>query len=216
MGAIKTLITFERRTQNGELIERREQESRSWLKHLWDLAYLPFSYQQLLLINDIGGVARTLGFPGSSLNPHCNLQINGPSGGGTVIGIVGQTAVYSTPLASENMGIVVGTSNAAVVATQDALTTKVAHGEGAGTLLYGGTEVYGLTFANPNGSFKIRRYFTNVLGGNVTIQEVGIYSPGYKNNAEVNLFCIARDVCGAIVVANTEILEVTYTVQITV
>ena len=104
----------------------------------------------------------------------------------------------------------------AVTPTDDKLVTKIAHGEAATQLLYGGTELYGLTYANPNVSFNIRRYFTNVAGGAINVTESGLYSPGYSANVISYLFCICRDVFGAVTVNNGQILVVVYTVQTTV
>jgi len=85
---------------------------------------------------------------------------------------------------------------------------------------YGSCEVSGLSVVNPNASFIIRRLFTNNSGGDVTVRECGIYagsswSPsGYSGSFPL---CICRDVVSPdIVVANGEVLAVTYTPQITV
>ncbi len=85
---------------------------------------------------------------------------------------------------------------------------------------YGACEVSGLSVVNPNASFIIRRLFTNNSGGDVTVRECGIYagsswSPsGYSGSFPL---CICRDVVSPdIVVANGEVLAVTYRPQITV
>lgn len=124
---------------------------------------------------------------------------------------------YSTPQKGEDIGIVVGTGGGGPATSDDKLATKILHGETAGKLLYGGTELYGLAFVGANGQFTIRRYFTNVLGGDIEVTEVGLYSPGFSTTAKsCYLFCIARDVFAHIHVLNTEILEVTYVPNITV
>jgi len=221
---IKTTLTLERFSPHGDLLEKREQESRSWLKHFLDLLYLPcarFDYTT----NDIGGTPRGLcGFIDST-SAWGTLKV-ASTPGNTQICVhtaSGGSAAYcrDTPQKGEDIGIVVGTGNAAVTPAQDALQTKVNHGEGAGQLLYGGCELYGLTFADPNGQFTIRRYFTNVLGGNITIEEVGIYTPGVTGaipnpTTSCYIFCAARDLTGGVLVANGELLRVTYVVQITV
>ncbi len=85
---------------------------------------------------------------------------------------------------------------------------------------YGSCEVSGLSVANPNASFIIRRLFTNNSGGDATVRECGIYagsswSPsGYSGSFPL---CICRDVISPdIIVANGEVLAVTYSPQITV
>jgi len=66
------------------------------------------------------------------------------------------------------------------------------------------------SYVNPNGSFTVRRYFTNKSGGTITVNEVGIY-------ALKKILAIARDlVSPAVNVLNNETLKVEYTFQITV
>ena len=76
---------------------------------------------------------------------------------------------------------------------------------------YGGQEVVpDLAFANPNGTFTLRRYFTNKTGGTVTINEIAL-------QAMRGGVPIARDlVVGGQDVLNNETLKVEYTFQITV
>jgi hypothetical protein len=76
---------------------------------------------------------------------------------------------------------------------------------------YGGCEVVDdESYVNPNGSFTVRRYFTNKSGGSITVNEVGIY-------ALLKELAIARDlVSPGVAVADGETLKVEYTCQITV
>ncbi|MBA7568500.1 hypothetical protein ES708_10229 [subsurface metagenome] len=222
---IKTKIILARFSHDGRLLERREQESRSWIRHFFDLLYPIAAATDLPLINDIGAVPREL-----CSEPASNALNTGPSPNlvvGSTPGNIQQlvrdgagsaaSCAYKEEILGEDIGIVVGTGGGGPTPTDDKLATKILHGETAGTLLYGGTELYGLTFAGPNGQFTIRRYLTNVLGGNILVTEAGIYSPGMSTTGgTAYLFCIARDVFGAVTVANTEILMVTYVVQITV
>ncbi|MBA7589945.1 hypothetical protein ES708_32044 [subsurface metagenome] len=85
-------------------------------------------------------------------------------------------------------------------------------------LEYGGCELIGIAFSDPNGEFTIRRYFTNNSGGLITVEEVGIHAVGTKGSYPYGAwpFLIARDLTGGIAVADTEILRATYVPQITV
>lgn len=223
MGKINVILTLEKRDAiSGNLIERISQPSRSWTRHFFDLLYEEVGdvVNTLSNINDITSTGRTLGNTANSNNCFPNLMIGCPPGNVTaMIPAVGDSSrqmwCNNTPYAGDSFGLVIGTGNTAVTPTDDKLVTKIAHGEGAGQLLYSGTEVYGLTFANPNGSFNIRRYFTNVAGGNITMQECGLYSPGVTGTSAY-IYCICRDVFGAVSVANGQILSVVYTVSITV
>jgi len=217
MGKIITKLGLARYDSDRQLIEKRTQPSRSWIKHFFDVTFPLFAQQQLTNIPDVGANNRTMGTLSGSPKP--NLMVGSP--GGSVQQILaakwnGYSINYYTPLSGQNNGIIVGSNNTAVTTGDNALNTRINHGVAAGELLYGGTEIFGLTFANPNGSFTIRRFFENVSGGDVTVQECGIYCPGWNAAEYTYQFCIARDITGAIVVATTEILEVTYTVQITV
>lgn len=82
-------------------------------------------------------------------------------------------------------------------------------------LEYGGTEIVGMSFSNPNGQFTIRRYFTNSSGSSVTVNEVGIQAMGQI--VDVYPFLIARDVVSpGVEVAAGQILRATYVPSITV
>ena len=76
---------------------------------------------------------------------------------------------------------------------------------------YGGCEVVDdLAFSNPNGTFTLRRYFTNKTGGTVTINEVGIQAMTGGVPIARDLVALGQDVL------NNETLKVEYTFQITV
>jgi hypothetical protein len=87
---------------------------------------------------------------------------------------------------------------------------------------YGACDVSGLTVANPSAEFDIRRLFTNRSGGAITVRECGIYAAfpdTYSGSfcGSGGAVCICRDVIAPdLVVADGEVLAVTYTPQITV
>ena len=86
-------------------------------------------------------------------------------------------------------------------------------------LEYGGCELFGRLTANPNDQFSLRRLFTNKSGSAVNIQESGIYAAAaaYGTFCNAWAFCIARDVIApAINLPDGQVLQVTYTPQITV
>jgi hypothetical protein len=203
---LTTTLTLEKRDQNGFILDRREQPSRSWLKNYINMMYVLSGYgvNTIAAVTDIGGTSRAFG---ASKNSY--LHIGSPAGYTTLYPFVGG----SNMVLGENMGVVVGSGSTAVTPTDSKLETQILHGETSGKLLFSSTELYAITFTNPNGSFKIQRYFTNKSSGNVTIEECGIYALGGSTYS----FCICRDIVSpAVVVATTEILLVTYTVGITV
>lgn len=229
---MRTKLILERFDKEHQLLERREEWSKSWVKHLFDLEYQPLGYavNTLPTVADIGGVNRVLRVTGGGRAQAANMFIAAPPGnmgsyplaetfpgGGALVSGMWYITT-GVGLKGDDFGIVVGTGGGGPAPADNALTTKIAHGETAGTMLYAGVELYGLTFANPNGQFTIRRYFTNVLGGAIAVTEAGIYAVGWVSAAPDigSVFCIARDVFGAVNVNNGEILAVTYVPQITV
>jgi hypothetical protein len=93
-----------------------------------------------------------------------------------------------------------------------------------GELIYGGNVFRNFIVSNPNASFDIVRIFENACGQPLTVNEVGMHMYG-KSMWESSgywycgghIYLIARDIVSpGIALANGEILEVTYTPQITV
>ena len=88
---------------------------------------------------------------------------------------------------------------------------------------YGSCEIFGYAVANPSASFNVRRLFTNSGGGSLSIAEAGMYMAGCKYtqtatySGHVWPYCVARDaISPAIAVSPGQVLQVTYTPQITV
>jgi len=224
-------LILERFSKDGRLLERREQPSRSFLIQFIELLYVahaqitpgaPYSMQ------DITDTARDVDSGGdlSSAWLKGNLKMGSTPGGSEQLVLAGsvETAAANTivniSVVGEELGIVVGTGVGAVIPADFALGARILHGSVGGRLEYGGCELVGIAFADPNGEFTMRRYFTNNSGGGITVEEVGIYAGGTK---QVILdfgfawpFATARDLTGGVAVANTELLRVTYVVQITV
>ena len=221
-------LILERLDKDFKLLERKEQPSRSFVLGFLKLLYVPHASIQSgtpYSMNDITDVARDIDSQGAGRNCKGTLKIGSTPGDSEQFVCPGSnganwplTTQYS--IVGEQLGIVVGTGVGAVTPADIALGTRILHGTQANRLEYGGCELVNLVFANPNGEFTIRRYFTNHSGGNITVQEAGIYAGGTKyvtNNAGFSYpFCIARDITGAVAVADTEILRVTYVIQITV
>jgi len=218
-----TLI-LERFNKDHRLLERRELPSRSFVKNFIGLLYCAHAQIQQgapYSMQDITNTARNVdGQCDPNYYSKSNLRIAaapGPAGEFCTSGTYSMANLdYYLMLKGDQIGIQVGTGVGAVTPTDVALGTRIAHGSAAGQLEYGGCELLSIAFADPNGQFTIRRYFSNNSGGAITVQEVGIYSVGTKYTYGAWYFLIARDLTGAIAVANTELLRVTYVVQITV
>jgi hypothetical protein len=204
MGKLITTLTLERRDEHNHEIEKRVQQSRSWTKKLIDFLYVMSGYNSNTVSStDYSGTSRTLNLKSA------NLQVCSPPGDT----ILYPYSASPTLMLGHNVGIVVGSGSTAVTPTDNSLATVIPQGKGQGQLLYDGTNLYGIVFSNPNGSFNIQRYFTNSSGDSITINEVGIYAVGLSAYP----FCICRDlVSPGVTVANGQILNVVYTPQITV
>lgn len=228
---ISTTLILNRRDKNYQLLEERIQPSRSWVASFIRLLYV--AHAQLpdgsgYSMPDITNTSRTIEQQGDGRLDEikANLKMLATGGGGE--NFCGAGYIKGTPgtmiqdlcIDGEYIGIQVGTGNNPVTVTDYALQTRIAHGGGAGQLQYGGGELVDESYVNPNGSWMLRKFFTNKSGGSITVEEVGIYTIGTEyvvaDFGHAYVFCAARDITGGIAVADTELLEVTYTVQITV
>ena len=230
---LKAELILERLDNKGRLLEARKQQSLSFVRQFIQVLYLPFAYIEAggYSVYDIGGVLRSVDSDGATTETTAyygksSLTIGSAPGDADMLMPTGSSygaasRFNASIIAGQYIGIQVGSSSTAVAPTQTGMQTRIVHGVGAGQLEYGGCELRNLAFANPNGSFDIRRYFTNSSGGSVTVREVGVYggmSRGIPNDDQASWAAmILRDVVSPdVVVANTEILRVTYTIQITV
>lgn len=108
-------------------------------------------------------------------------------------------------------GIVVGSDNTAESNTQYALGTKISDGTGAGELDYGAHTWIDAQVVGANVDLQVQRTFINNSGGNVTVEECGIYV-----KSEGWFFMIIRDITGTVTVEDGQTLTVDYTLRTTV
>jgi len=214
---MRTKIKLTRFDKDFNKLQVVEQPSRSWVVGMWYWMFCQMSDGDLPNSIDITNTARTLASwqDNNIASAWGRVAAGGGIGGEEDVYYSGSQRYYKA--AAQLLGIVVGSDNTAATPSDYALGTRIVHGVGAGTLLYGGCEVANPAFSDPNGEMIIRRFFTNVSGGNVTVEEMGIYQSVSGASDHIYYFCIARDVVApAVVVADTEILMATYTMQITV
>ena len=227
-------LILERFDKDHLLLERREQPSRSFTLGFIQMLYLAHAQIDTATpypMNDITNTARDVDGDGTTAmrTTKANLKIGASPGNSGMYCSCGELSSINSTLNADTMtiegekvGIVVGTGVGAVTPTDYALGTRIVHGSGANEFEYGGCELLSIAFANPNGEFTIRRYFTNNSGGAITVAEVGIYAVGCLAKGPTGMvwesysFLIARDLTGGVAVANTELLRVTYVPQITV
>jgi hypothetical protein len=110
--------------------------------------------------------------------------------------------------ATVNTGIIIGTGSTAPTISDYKIETIIPHA----TMNYS-AQTYGSPAADATTSqWTITRNFTNVSGGDVTVEEVALYAQGWYASA-IGYFCIIRDVTGGIVVPNGDTLTVNYRMQ---
>lgn len=224
-------LILERLDKDGRLLERREQPCRSFIKAFIQLLYVAhkqIEYSSPYSITDIDGTPRDVDSEGSGVwhDSKATLAIAAPPGlvGVNYLSYSANGGRWNCIVQGEKVGIQVGTGTNAVTPTDNALQTRIAHGRGSGELEYGGCELIGILFSGlspHDGEFTIRRYFTNVGGGSITINELGIHAIGVQNGTSSYegyawAFLIARDtVSPGVEVTNGQILRATYVPQIT-
>ena len=117
-----------------------------------------------------------------------NLHAMGMAGQGTINGLeIGER--------TDLLGIQVGTDNTAVVKEDRALGARVDHGEATGELVQYGQIIHDFQITGSTATFKLVKYFENLSGGTINLNEVGIYVAGDEFDAQLyNIFCIFREV----------------------
>jgi len=124
------------------------------------------------------------------------------------------------PEDDDTYGIVVGSDNTAEDNTDYKLNTQIADGAAAGELDYTSHTWVTSAVVGANVDFQIQRPFINNSGGNVTIEECGIYLKTWCVSGSTMvtgyIFCIVRDTTGTVTVADGQTATVDYTFRTTV
>lgn len=185
---LKLMINIKDIDKDGNVFDENEFEANSLVKGFIGI----LAYQSMLgstNVLDTSGVSR---IPGSTF------------------GVFAQNAAAGNAL----FGIVVGSDNTAVDIDDYALGTLIAHGTGAGQLEYSAMSIpTDFTVSGSDAYFEVRRTVTNNSGGDVTINEIGLY---VKTNAStIYYFCIDRTL-STTTVTNTNGKVITYKFQVTI
>ena len=131
--------------------------------------------------------------------------------GGTARTVTAGGLDFRGVLNDSTQGIVVGTGTNAVAIGDTKLQTQVANGSGAGQMNHQLEEFLAPATSGTTRLYKITRIILNDSGGDITINECGIYSltSGFK-------FCCVRDlVSPGVTVANLGTITVRYTIGVT-
>ena len=193
-------ISIEKYNRKGQLLEKIKQKSRSFLKQFIQLIEVQIN-QADKSITDITVTDRTVSV--QDINLFCV-----PGGGH------GYPDPSRRTVQVENVGVVVGSGTASVTPSDTKLEAKIAHGTGAGQLVYLGCGLKPVVTSGSDAYVDLVRFFENNSGGDVTVSEVGIYALGSSNHYG---FCICRDVLSSsITVADGQLLKVRYRIKVTV
>ncbi|MCD6132244.1 MAG: hypothetical protein J7J61_09105 [Candidatus Hydrothermae bacterium] len=198
-------ITLEKYDKNGQLLQSIKHKSRSFLKQF--IQFIEAMTRQANTTGtDITGTARTI-YGSSGYSPARNLFCTP----GAAHGYADSQRVRGR---GDEVGIVVGSGTTAVAPDDYKLETQIAHGTGTGQLIYLGCGLKPVVVSAPDAYMDLVRFFENQSGGDVTINEVGIYAvDGY----DYYQFCICRDVLAtSVTVANGELLKVRYRIKVSV
>jgi len=133
-----------------------------------------------------------------------------------------QNFLINAGVGGTDRGIVIGSGVNAPTNTDYKLQTIIAHGAGAGQMSYGAQVINATGVVGANVDLIIQRTFTNNSGGDVTINEVGLYvrrdvayAPDPPGGACTH--CAIRDVLPAsVTVPNMCSVTVYYTLRTTV
>jgi len=120
------------------------------------------------------------------------------------------------PEDEDTYGIVVGSDNTAVDNLDYKLNTQIADGQAAGELDYSAHTWLTSAEVGANVDMKIQRPFINNSGGNVTIEEAGIYVICLDSNDVLRYFCIVRELTGTVTVADGQTATIDFTFRTTV
>ena len=140
-----------------------------------------------------------------------------PESGAAQSWIAGADFRLDAPTGEDNCGIVVGTGTTAEANADRALVTKIVEGVGVGQLTHGTQAFVAVAIVGANVDFVFTRPFTNNSGGNITVQEIGMFAGEATNiptTATNALMC--RDLTGAIVHVNGTTRTGQYTWRTTV
>jgi hypothetical protein len=117
----------------------------------------------------------------------------------------------NSPATNANYGILVGTGATAVNRDQYALTTKIAHGNGSGQIMYKDSIVESCNGTPPATVWRVIRTFSNDFSTTITVNEIGLAI--YHQSIPCYIM-IARDLATQAVVAGAT-LTVRYIFTVT-
>jgi hypothetical protein len=116
------------------------------------------------------------------------------------------------PVGNSTYGILIGTSNTAVVSTQYSLQSRCAEGSGTDEVNYGSMEIFPPVLNGSYWDIVLWRAISNTSGSSISVEEVGIQVRG-EDSTNTYSFCIIRDLL-SFTLNNGETCIIEYRVRI--
>lgn len=204
---------FEVRDRQGRIVARHRQRSHSWVRNAYNLMVC----QAAAVAGDAAVGLALVDVNGSTRSDVTTQPASGSSSGGasnSSIYVNLGSGIYAAA-GIDAFGIVVGTGGNPESLESYALGAKIASGNLAGQLSYSLTDPPAVSTVGTTKTVAWVRYFNNNSGGDITVNEVGVYTKGTYDNSSAT-FMLCRDLlAGGVNVPNTGQLKVTYTLQLT-
>ena len=187
MGAVLELTV---KDKNGKVTEHRVMRSRSYVRQFLELLWVEMNQTPAtipLSMRDVNNVLKDI------YARYVNFRVDG------AVGIT-------------TLGIIVGTGTTAPTINDYTIETIIAHGGVGGQLNYSDTTIAAAASDATTSQLTITRDFANASGGDITVNEIALYSQGTDGANQVFMFI--RDViAGGILVPNGQTLTVNYREQ---
>lgn len=201
-------LEMEVKMPDGKVVHHHRQRSHSWNRNAYNV--MAASLMSINRSDAIygAGYINNKDIAGAVYSGAIFLIQNNPQNVETAgVGYVGAAGTAT--------GIVVGSGAGAENFEDFALGTLIANGVGAGQLSYvaGDVPVKSYVAGTKTYSTVYVRYFNNNSGGNVSVNEVGIYN--YHQNAGKTWMDVRDKLASTVTIPNTGQLKVTYTIQLT-
>lgn len=212
---LKLEVTYKGRTRiayNGR--------SHSWVRNAYNQMFSQMACKDLddttfgagkLSMKDTGGTVRygAPAFVGS-------VGVSGTNCVSIDAYVTNYTGLINT--ANATYGIVVGSGTDAESFEDIALGTQIANGTAAGQLSHAASDVTTVAYVagTKTETATLIRYFNNNSGGNVDVNEVGIYIKAHVVLGDAAyIFCTSRDkLSSTVTIANTGQLKVSYAISL--
>ena len=175
----------------------RRRKCRSFVKQFAQMLLHSMSLNTVASVTDTGNTSRTLVPPVYSRQYQFHLSaLSGDVTSGSVVGS--------------------GTNAEAI--TDYALQTLITHGTTSGKLQYSAVTFGAPTTDATTSYMTVTRIFTNGSSGNVSVNEIGLYSYFYNNDTSVGwYFCLVRDkLDSTIVLSSGQNMTLNYVLKIVI